>query len=329
LAANKVNGSGNGERSGAQTLALLATPLTSLVLHALADGPQCQSDLRRITGFPAHTTLRAQLRRLEALGAVSKERRDRFPGVLDYELTAAGQQLLGVVEALERWLARAPGGSLSLADSAGRAAVKAFAESWSTTMLRALAGGPLTLTELDGLIVALSYPSLERRLSALRASAHVEPRPGNGRGTPYALTGWARAGVGPLAAAIRWERRHAPGAPGVGRIDVEAALLLTVPLIALPSDASGSCRMAVELPGEDGPRLAGVVVGIERGRPVSCTSRLEGRPTAWALGSLTAWLDAIVEGDADRIEPGGDSIFARELLDAMHRVVSGARSLRG
>lgn len=324
-----VNGSGNGERSGAQVLVLLATPLTPVVLRALADGPQRQSELRRRAGFPAQTTLRAQLRRLEALGALAKERRNRFPGVLDYELTVAGRELLRVVEALERWLGGAPDGPLALGDSVAKASVKALADAWSTTILRALAGGPLTLTELDGLIVGLSYPSLERRLSAMRASGLVEARPGNGRGTPYALTGWARAGVGPLAAAIRWERRHVQSAATVALIDIEAAFMLSVPLIVLPSDVSGSCRMAVEFPGDDGPQLAGVVVCVDRGRVVSCTSRLQGKPNAWALGSLAGWLDAMVEGNADRIEPGGDSLLAGSLLDAVHRALASDAALHG
>jgi hypothetical protein len=111
--------------------------------------------------------------------------------------------------------------------------------------------------------------------------------------------------------------------PPIGRIDVEALFLLTVPLLSLSEDISGSCRMAVELPGSNGPRLAGVVVGIEKGRIASCTSRLQGTPDAWALGSTTAWLEAMVRADTDSIEPGGDCRLARTLLESLHRVLFG------
>lgn len=330
MTANTVNGSGNGARSGAQTLILLVAPLNVLILRALGAGPKQQTELRRETGSPAQTTLRAQLKKLVEIGAIDKQRRNRFPGVLEYELTASGRGLLVVANALDRWLGQAPEAPLRLDSGAAKAAIKALANGWSTTMLRTLAAKPLSLTELDRVIGSLSYPSLERRLAALRVTGQVEARESNGRGTPYAVTDWGREGVGPIVAAARWERRYMPGqtAP-IGRIDAEAIFLLTVPLLSLASDLSGSCRMAVEIPGSDGRRLAGVIVGIEKGRVESCTSRLQGHPNAWALGSVTAWLEAIVDADTDRIEPGGDGRLARTLLECLHRALFGAgRSVR-
>ncbi|HEY5815836.1 MAG TPA: winged helix-turn-helix transcriptional regulator [Solirubrobacterales bacterium] len=298
-----------------------------LILRALAEGPKQQVELRQQTGLPAQTTLRAQLKRLEEIGAIEKQRRNRFPGVLEYELGSPGRDLLFVADTLDRWLARAPDGPLPLGGSPAKAAIKSLAESWSTAMLRALATGPLSLTELDRVIVSLSYPSLERRLAAMRLAGHVEACPSNGRGTPYALTDWTRQGIGPLAAAARWERRHMPEhtAP-IGRVDVEAAFLLSVPLLSPENAVSGSCRMAAEIPAGKERRLAGVVVSVKRGEIESCTSRLQGSPDAWALGSVTAWLEAVIEADTDRIEPGGDTRLARVLLDSLHRELFGELS---
>jgi DNA-binding HxlR family transcriptional regulator len=325
LTANTVNGSGNGARSGAQTLTLLAVPLNVPILRALERGPKQQVELRGETGFPAQTSLRAQLKRLEAIDALEKHRRDRFPGVLQYELTAAGRSLLTIADAIERWLGRAPDGPLSLGDHGTRAAINALAEAWSTTMLRALAAGSMSLTELDRVIGSLSYPSLERRLAALRLAGQVRTLPSNGRGTPYAVTDWAREGVGPLVAAARWERRYMPHSTApIGRIDAEAVFLLALPLLSLPKNVSGSCRMAMELHGSSGRSLAGVVIEIEEGRIETCTSRLQGTPDAWALGSAAAWLEAAVKADTDRIEPGGDGQLARTLLDCLHRSLFGA-----
>jgi DNA-binding HxlR family transcriptional regulator len=322
LAANRVNGSENGERSGAQTLALLATPLTVNVLRVLAAGPRHQAELRREVGSPAQTTLRAQLRRLAEIGAVEKQRRNRFPGAFDIELAPAGRDLLAVLAVLESWLRQAPSGAIELATDPAKATIKALAEGWSTTMLRALAAGPLSLTELDGLIVSLSYPSLDRRLSALRLAGLVEANPGNGRGTPYAVTEWLRQGVRPLAASARWERRHLADAVPLGRLDIETALLLATPLLRAPDELTGSCRLAAEADGGGDARLAGVLVEVESGRVVSCSTRLQGSPSAWAVGPGGAWLDALLGQDGYRLELGGDCAFARSLLIALDKSLS-------
>lgn len=306
---------------------LLSTPLNVPILRALNEGPKQQVELRQEAGSPAQTTLRAQLKRLEQIGAIEKQRQNRFPGVLEYELSGPGRDLLVVADTLERWLDRAPDGALRLGDNTARSAIKALAEAWSATMLRPLAGDPMSLTELDRVIGALSYPSLERRLAAMRLAGQVEARSSSDRGTPYALTDWARRGVAPLAAAARWEQRHLPkSAPPIRQLDVEAAFLLSVPLLRVDGGMSGSCRMAAEIPGGRKRQLAGVVVHIEGGRIESYTSRLQGTPSAWALGSVTAWLDAVIDAETSRIEPGGDTHLARTLLDALHGELFGERS---
>jgi DNA-binding HxlR family transcriptional regulator len=185
-------------------------------------------------------------------------------------------------------------------------------------MLRALAAGPISLTELDRLIGSLSYPSLERRLGAMRLAGLVERRPGSGRGTPYAVTSWLRQGMAPIAAAIRWERRDAPqAAVPIGRIDVEAAFLLAIPLLRLPAGISGSCQMAAEI-SNGRKRLAGVVVDVRESRIVSCATQMEGSPKAWVLGSLNAWLSAVIDQDTAQLELGGDGGLARALLKGLH-----------
>jgi len=326
LTENTVNGSRNGARSGAQTLVLLSAPINVLILQALAEGPRQQAELRRAAGAPAQTTLRAQLKRLSEIGAIEQRRRNRFPGALEYELTPAGKELLPVLDALEHWLAKSPDGPLTLGGSEAKAAIKALADGWSTTMLRALAAGPLSLTELDGVISSLSYPALERRLAAMRLAGLIAPRPGNGRGTPYAVTNLLRWGIAPLTAAVRWERRNLPLATApLGQIDAETAFLLTVPLLRPPAEMSGSCRLAAETPNGGKRRLAGVVVEVSRGVIGSCVTTLQGHTDAWALGSFAAWLDAVIEHDTDRLEVGGDGSLARALLDGLHEALFGGR----
>jgi DNA-binding HxlR family transcriptional regulator len=317
-------GAENGARAGTQVLRLLATPLNVHVLQALAEGPRSLIDLRRAAGSPPQTTMRGHLRTLAETGIVIRRRRNDFPGSLDFELTPVGQELWGVARVLDAWLDEAPEGPLSLGSNAAKSAVKALVEGWGTSMVRALAARPLSLTELNGLISGLSYPSLERRLGAMRLAGQIERRTGNGRGTPYGATRWLRHAIAPLGAAARWERTHAPAQTvPIRRLDAEAAFLLAIPLLRLPADLSGGCRLAVEVGGTNGDRLAGVFVGVREGEVVSCVASVQGNADAWASGSAPAWLRAVIEQDTELLEVGGDCQLARGLLEGLHDALFG------
>jgi len=313
-------------RSGAQTLILLSTPLNASILNELSKGPSSrQLDLRRATGSPAQSTLRTHLNRLVDIGVIVKHRRDRFPGVLEFILTDAGTELLAVARMVDQWLGSRPSEPTNLGTMPAKAAIKALVESWSTTILRALAAGPLSLTELDRVISTCNYPTLERRLSAMRLAGQVVARPGNGRGTPYAVSDWLRRGVGVIAEAARWEQRHLPGAGNpLGRIDIEAIFLLALPLVRLPDDLGGSCRLAVEL--NAGPRraMAGALVDIENGRLARCNTSLDGYPDAWITGTTSAWLNALTKANIDSLELGGDGHLTRHILSGLHRALPGS-----
>jgi DNA-binding HxlR family transcriptional regulator len=316
-----TNGGGKASRSGTRALILLATPLNGTILRALSKGPKRLADLRRKCGSPAQTTLRAHVGRLEKVGTIARRRCRSFPGILEFELTGGGRELLLVAAILERWLMGAPHGPLRFGGTAAKATIKALVEGYSSTMLRALAAGPLSLTELDRVIGFLSYPALERRLTAMHRAGQVESSSTQGKGkTPYRVTEWLRRGVAPLAAGARWERRHLPAdtAP-VSTIDTEAAFLLALPLLSLPEELSGSCRMGVELSNDQGHRLAGAIATVEDGRIVSCTVRLNHSADAWIIGSVQAWLHATIDASTGGLELGGNQRLARGLLDGLHR----------
>ncbi len=327
MAASTANASGDRARSGAYALLLLAAPLNVAILRALADGPKRQSDLRRSSGAPPKTTLRAYLNELIAIDVIATRPRDDFAGALEYQLTGAGSDLLFVARVLEDWLANAPLGPVELGSNPAKSAIKAFGEGWSTGMLRALAAGPRTLTELDRLFVAISYPSLEWRISALRLTEQVEACPGNGRGTPYAVTRWLCQAVAPLTAAVRWERRHrAAGTPLLSWLDLEAIFLLSAPLLSMPKSLSGVCRLAAELPTGDQRDLAGVDIVVREGEIASYTTRLTGAADASLIGQPGSWLNALTEPETGRLEFGGDSHFARTALDSLHQALRNERT---
>lgn len=321
--AGGIGGGANGERTGARVLALLATPLTARILLKLSEGPKRLVELRRETGSPPQTTLRARLKELGQVGAVAKRRLHPFPSIREYVLAGQrGRELRFVATTLEGWLARAPHGPLPLGSSTAQAAVKALLEGWSSTMLRALGDRPLTLTELNGLVRSLDYPALERRLAAMRLARQVEPRQDRDDGTPYAVTEWLRQGVAPLAAAVRWERHHLPGETArIAPLDVEAGFLLALPLLGLSPEFSGSCRMGVEFAEGGESSLAGVTVGVEAGRIASCATRLDGSPSAWVTGPASAWLRVAIEADPGKLELGGEERLALALLDGLNKAL--------
>jgi DNA-binding HxlR family transcriptional regulator len=294
-------------------------PLEVHVLQALEAEPRQLIDLRRAVGSPPQTTMRGHLRTLVEIGVIERRREEAFAGSVEYALTPPGRELLAVAEVVEAWLGTSPDGEIALGSPAAKSALGALVAGWSSTLVRALAARPLSLTELSRLIPSLNYPSLERRLAALRLAGQIQARPGSRRGTPYTVTAWLRRAVAPIVAAVRWERCHlsARTAP-VGRIDAEAALLLAIPLLALPGDVSGLCRLTVEIgSGTAERRLAGVMVEIREGVVSSCTSRLEGRADAWASGKPTGWTSAIMEGETAALEIGGASDLVLAALEGL------------
>ncbi len=239
-------------------------------------------------------------------------------------ITSAGREMLFVAFVAEQWLQKAPGGPLPFDSDDGERAITALVEGWSSTVVHALAAQPLTLRELERAIECLSRRALKRRLLAMQRSGQVEAGPSDGDGAIFAVTDWLRAGIAPLTAAARLERRNptedmAPIAP----LDVEAAFLLTLPLLELPGELSGSCRLGVEL--EDGERsqTAGMTARVEDGRVTACAVRLDSPADAWAIAPAGEWLDTVIEPDAKRVRSGGDRRLALALLDGLHETLFG------
>jgi DNA-binding HxlR family transcriptional regulator len=265
--------------------------------------------------------MRGHLRTLTDAGILQRRRQTEFPGTVEYELGKPGRQLLSVANVLQTWLSESPDGPILVGSPAAKSAVKALIDGWNSSIVRALAARPLSLTELNRLISELNYPSLERRLVAMRQTGLIEPCPSGGRGTPYAITTWLRRAIAPLAAGASWERANALEAVPVNRLDVESAFLLTVPLLQRAGYQTGSCRMATELGRNGQERFAGVMVEVDNGEITSCVARLQGETTASAVGPVTAWLGAVIKGDPGRLDMSGDFDLARTLVDGLHEAL--------
>jgi DNA-binding HxlR family transcriptional regulator len=308
-------------RAGGLSLSLLATPLNVHILQALDREPMSLLALRQAAGAPPQSTMRLYSRTLAELGIIDRRRQAAFPGSAEYQITDTGRDLLRVADILESWLSVAPKAPIALGSTASKSATKALVEGWATNIVRAIAAQPLSLTELNKVIPKVSYPSLERRLGAMRLAGLVEAQPGERRGTPYGATDWLRRAVIPMASAAAWERRHRPhGVQPIGRLGVEAVFLLAIPLLEMPPTYSGKLRLAVEVQGGSAPIYAGALVCFEGGVVVSCSSRLQGDADVWISGTPDAWLRRMGNVTRGGLEIRGDIASAEEFLNAFERV---------
>lgn len=311
-------------RSGATALELLAAPLNLQILRGLEGGARSMGDLRSEIGSPPQSTMRIYLQTLRERKAIDVSRNEGLQGAVKYSLTDSGRALLDVGAALQTWLSASPRGPVEVGTPAARNAIRALVDGWSSNIVRAVSARALTLTEISRMIPKISYPALERRLSAMRSVGLIEGFKEDGRGTPYRPTDWLRRAVAVLISASEWEREHIPDlTPPIGRLDVEAAFLLAVPLIELPEDLSGTVRLAVEIQRGVSPVFAGVLVSVEEGEVTSCTPGSDGEAKAWVSGAPRSWLRRMNLGEEDHLELGGDSHAARAVLEGLER--TGAR----
>lgn len=314
----KVAGRSARPRAGEHALGLFAAPLTLPVLRALAGGSMRLAELRKDVGLPPQTTLRGHLAGLVDTRVIARRVRPGTRYAMDYELAPLGAELLDVADGLEVWLGLSPDGPISLESNTGKGAVRALVDGWGSQMMRALASGPLSLTELDRLIADLNYPALERRLAGMRMAGLVEADRAARARTPYAVSDWGRRAMLPLAQATRCERRHlASQTEAPTGAEIEAAFLLAIPLAVLPRGSDGWCQLRVERRPGSG-HLAGVRVEIEAGEIVSCVSCPDSRPRNWAAGSTRRWFEAVNQGDPTRLRFSGGNQLAASLVQAMH-----------
>lgn len=307
-------------RAGSEVLTLLARPLHALTLRALGKQPMSLGELLKELGGPSQSTLRGRLGELIEIGAVAKQG-GGMPYSVQNELTAVGRDLLQVANALASWLGRAPFEPIPLGSIAAKGALKALAEGWKSRMLSAFAASPLSLTQVNSLIPSISYPALERRLTALRATGLVEAA-SNGQRVPYSVSSWGREAAGPIAAAAHFEHLHmAERSPTIG--DVEGLLLLAIPVAKLTAKADGRCLLIVEEPGDE-TRRGEVSIAVDRGRIVECAARVESPPSNRAVTDVRGWLRAVVLRDPSPLRVAGERTLADHLVRGVHDAVFSA-----
>lgn len=235
----------------------------------------------------------------------------------------AGEELLVVAPVLERWLNDCPQGRVTLGPDAGPA-LSALFGGWCSTAMHVLAASPLTVAEAIEAIGTLNDVVVEERLDDMVEVGQLEILRGEDGEERFAVTDWLREAIAPLAIAARMEHRHPAGdtAP-IAALDVEAAFLLTLPLLDLPAELSGTCSLAVELDEDVVPNPAGVTARVEGGRIVSCEAGLDQDADSWASAPAPDWLDTLIEPNVKRVRSGGERDLPRRLVYELHETLFG------
>ena len=259
---------------------------------------------------------------MEKAGVIDKRRRDSFPGTLEYDLTEPGRELLAVAASLKCWLASAPRGQIELGSDPAKAAIKGLVEGWCAAVLTTLATGPLSLTELDKRIAAVSYPTLERCLDTMRLAEQLKVGARSPKGTPYTVTDWLRRGLGPLALSARWEHRYRPdGVDSIAHDDIDGALNLGGPLFKLSGEVSGVCQLAVKIPDGKRQRRSLGFVEVQSGKLNFRAVYPQVKPDAWVSGTMDTWFATVIDADKSGLKMSGDRDLAEAVFDGVHEAL--------
>jgi DNA-binding HxlR family transcriptional regulator len=313
-------------RAGGRALLLLSDPIKVSILRTLAGGPLEGGELGDRLPNVSRSTRFERLRELENLDVITREKRSSVPPLTICRLAPAGIGLLLVATLLETWLEGAPDQPLELADATATHAVKALSLAWDSTLLGRLAERPRSLSELEPLIAGVRYRELERILRNLIEVGLAERIAGRRRLRPYALTRWARKSVVPLIAAIRWERRHIPGhATSVTALDLESAFTLALPLVELRAGFEGTCLLLVDGEAVGSKSLGEVPVQILDDRLASymLADEVAGREWRWVRGSVSAWVDAVLDGRATKLQSDFPAELAADLVIGLREALQG------
>lgn len=100
-----------------QLLDRLSDKWVSLVVNALADGPQRYSDLARRLAGVSQKMLTQTLRNLERDGLLARTVTPTVPVRVDYELTELGASLVPVMRAIKGWAEEHMGEVLAARDA--------------------------------------------------------------------------------------------------------------------------------------------------------------------------------------------------------------------
>lgn len=275
------------------TLGLLASPFNVALLELLppvaSDGAGFEEIVSSLAPGSA-VKVAEHLRELESLGIVDR-------GGRGHSQTAAGLELIAVLAVLRDWAWSGPARAepvLTLLGSTNLA--EGLRGVWATDMLVELVLSPATTGELVTRLPGRSESSVKRLLSLGYEAGIIERGVDPLDRRRYGLTRHGMGLIRPLAAILRFERRHladhveAPG-PRLFRAGMAVVAELTDP----PGD--GDREMLFEVFDAEGREIAVEHARYREGRLRRHTPSTHFEHIPWIRGTPEAWYDLIVDRD--------------------------------
>jgi len=241
-------------------------------------------------------------------------RRGRPGGIrARYELTDLGRECLLEVSATavyweQRWCSPPP----EQPGPAGLWALKLVRDRHTRGLVRALADASLRPTELEVRLTELGRSALLDRLRSLTGCGVLlrEEHPGEVR---YALADCARH-LGLIVARAAWcEGQRASPADRALVSDLPGLLHLLAPLVRIPQDLSGICRLRIE----KATLEAEIYLTAASGRIAALGAAPTAAPQAVSHASPRDWCGALLHGDPSKISTTGDAMLGRAVLDGL------------
>lgn len=303
-------------------LRLLGGGATGAILMALGEGPLRTMGLtQRVPGYTPRTVYR-YAGRLAELDVVEREEEPGVPSKVVLSLSMpCGKELYDLVEAFATAsLTRLDNGKI---DAHGWALLGLLGDLWESGIVEELSCDPRSPTELSRAPLDLSYHQINRRASLFATGGLLRQEPAPGRRRRFALTEKARRSMALIAGIGRWRHDHALSAQGEGLTTAEMATVIrtALPLVRLPEYPDSCLQLDVLGTEPFGAEAETAWSEVEAdGRVHSC---VEPVPTVdgWARGRVNAWVPALLTGDLERLNIGGDEKLVTLLLERLHEVL--------
>jgi DNA-binding HxlR family transcriptional regulator len=303
---------------GARCLDLLADEAMVTVLGQLRLEALSAIEMEQAVPGLSYKVALSRLRRLVSLGLVAATGQargeGRSSGRVAHRLIAPGSAILTVVgcaancEAAwgRRPRAFAPLGAEALAVAADRP--------WRA-IARALAHERLRVRDLEALIPEISHGTLERRLRDREAQGLIDSQR-EGREAWHSLTDSARRQATVAMYAGRWEWIFGDADKGLLASDLAGVIHQLAPLVHLPDQLNGICRMR-----EDWHTTlqSDVYLAVRAGELIPFVVGPLGEPDVTAKGTPQEWAHALVANASDEMVSSGDARLFAAVITGLHR----------
>jgi DNA-binding HxlR family transcriptional regulator len=300
---------------GVSILRLLAEGSTIQILQELTNGPLRPNELEQRLPDVAHSALMRRLAELAQKGAVTHERIAGLPPRAYYSLADAGQALLQIPEASERWERR---WSQARRDAPDAWPLRLLADERARAIMRMLADEPLRPIDLERRPPGVGRSATRRRLGPLLLGGILTRTQDDGQ-VRYALTpGARRLGLIKMLAA-HWEWHWTkPGHP-LPVWDLPGLLRLLAPATRISESLVGVCRLQID---SHGVHKADIYLAAQNGKLAALPLAPEHPPHADGHAPPQVWCDALLRRHLTGITTTGNWMLMADVLSSVNALLA-------